>query len=219
VRCAADRYSQVRLTDSIKRHTRARLEREHAADNPEATFLLGIWGLSNEEDDARRWLRLAAEDGHRQAAFELDLYEQAADAGHPGAAYQLAWFALDAGDWAAAKAACRKAARGGHLRATALLAFLQHGSRVTEHTDDVSENRRIAELLAVWDELSGLAPEPDHCIDYLTDRSGLPRADIQRVRRVRNQCAHPAERGWPSSYEIDLALTTATELRRRVGLP
>jgi hypothetical protein len=160
---------------------------------------------------------LAAEDGHRQAAFELGWYEQAADAGHPGAAYEMAWTAVDAGDWAAAEAACLRAARGGHLLAAALLRILQRDRTVTERVESVSGDRRVVELLAVWDELSSLAPEPDRCIDYFAGRSGLPRADVERVRRVRNQCAHPAERGWPSSHDIGLALTTAAELRRRVG--
>jgi hypothetical protein len=124
--------------------------------------------------------------------------------------------AVRADDWATAERECRRAVPGGHLRAAALLRILQREPKVTEREDEFPEDRRIVELLAVWDGLSGLAPDPDRCIDYLADRSWIPRADVERVRKVRNQCAHPAERGWPSSYELDLALTTAAELRRRV---
>jgi len=145
-------------------------------------------------------------------------FRQAAEAGHPGGTYQLAW-ELCFTDRSAAESECRNAARAGQLRAAALLRVLQRGPRVAEPFDVGSRDGRITELLASWDELSALASEPDNCIDYLTERSSLPRADVARVRRVRNQCAHPAERGWPTSYEIEIVLTTVRALRHRVGLP
>src|SRR5262249_7597890 len=122
-------------------------------------------------------------------------------------------------DRSAAETECRKAAMAGHLHATALLRVLERGPRVADPVRDSLRDSQIAELLASWDELSGLAPEPDHCIDYLAQRSDLPRSDIARVRRVRNQCAHPVERGWPTSYEIEIALAIASVLRRQIGLP
>ncbi|MEV3921141.1 tetratricopeptide repeat protein [Actinomadura coerulea] len=212
---AAVRGKRLHKLYWVEPHVRSRLEWAQAAGDIEATFLLGILGLATQRDDARRWFRLAAENGHRQAAFELGMYEEAANAGHPGAAYELACKAARVDDLATAEAECRRAARGGHLRAAALLRFLQ-SEPITEKDQDARMDRRISELLVAWDQLSGMAPEPDRCIDFLATRSGLPRADIERMRRVRNRCAHPVEHGWPSSYELDLALTTAASLRRLV---
>jgi TPR repeat protein len=214
---------------------RQRLEREHEGGDIEATFLLGVLERESDRREAHgadRWLRSAAEAGHRQAAFEVGTiraysgdgqgavywFRRAAEAGHPGAAFELA-LELCTTDRAAAETECRKAARAGQLHAAALLRILQRGPAAAEPVDDGSGNGRIAELLTAWDELSGLAPEPDRCVDYLAKRSGLPRADVARVRRVRNQCAHPAKHGWPASYEIDIALTTARALRRQMAMP
>lgn len=119
---------------------------------------------------------------------------------------------------AAAEAECRKAARAGHFRASALLRLLPHVPEpvVAGRAGGESPEARITELIALWDTVSGLTPDPDNCVDHLAARTGLPREDIDRVRRVRNRCAHPAERGWPTGYEVDLALTIAAELQRRV---
>ena len=207
------------------------LEREHEGET-EAAFLLGVLELAGKVDEAESWLRLAAGAGHRQAAFELGViradedddqgavhwFRRAAEEGHPGGAYELAR-ALRTTDRSAAATECRKAAKAGHLRAAALLRILESSPRAADPVRDGSRDSRITELLASWDELSGLAPEPDHCVDYLAERSGLPRADVAKLRRVRNQCAHPADRGWPTSYEIDIALTTAKALQRRIQSP
>lgn len=215
---------------------RQRLEREQGGGELEATFLLGILELDwsyRKADGPERWLRSAAEAGHRQAAFELGAiransgdvqgavywFKRASEAGHPGAAFELAREFCTT-DRSAAEAECRKAARAGQLHAAALLRILQHGPAAAEPVeDDSSRDGRIVELLSSWDTLSSLAPEPDHCVDYLAKQSGLPRADVARLRKVRNRCAHPAERGWPSPYEIDIALTTARALRHRMALP
>ena len=202
-------------------YPRRLLEREHGRGKLEATFLLGLLGGPHE---AEEWLRTAAEAGHRQAAFELGArradardgegavtwFRRAAGAGHPGAAFDLA-FELCTTDRAAAEAECRKAARSGNLRAAALLRVLERGGPPEQR------DARATELLAAWAEVSGLAPNPDRCVDYLTERSGLPRADIARTRKVRDQCAHPAEQGRPTSYELDIALTTARALREQIA--
>lgn len=74
----------------------------------------------------------------------------------------------------------------------------------------------IQELLDHWDALRRLAPDPGRAISFLTQHGDLPRYDVDHVRRVRNQCAHPTEKGWPSEYDIDKALVIARELRRRL---
>lgn len=202
------------------------LRRARDGGDLEATFLLGMLG---DEPETEACLRSAAEAGHRQAAFELGAiraesadhegaahwFGRAAQAGHPGASFQLAW-QWCATDPPAAEAACRKAARAGNLRAGALLRVLARGSGTP--APNGSRDDRVAELLAAWDELSGLAPAPDRCVDFLSERSGLPRADIARAHQVRDQCAHPAGDGSPSAYELDIALTTAAALHKRMGL-
>jgi len=77
----------------------------------------------------------------------------------------------------------------------------------------------IRELLEDWDLLVRLAPEPGLAVSFLAGQSKLPPKDIDRVRRVRNRCAHPGDQGWPGPYDLDLALATARELRRRLVPP
>jgi hypothetical protein len=74
----------------------------------------------------------------------------------------------------------------------------------------------IREVLEAWDPLKKLAPDPREAVSFLAERSKLPRRDIERIRTVRNRCAHPTEQGWPEPYDLDLALATARELRRRL---
>ena len=74
----------------------------------------------------------------------------------------------------------------------------------------------IRELLELWDHLMRLAPDPSLAVTFLAEQSNLSRGEIDRVRRVRNQCAHPGNQGWPRPYDLDLAIATARELRRRL---
>ena len=74
----------------------------------------------------------------------------------------------------------------------------------------------IRELLELWDHLLGFAPDSSLAVRFLAEQSKLPRKEIDRVRRVRNQCAHPGSQGWPRPYDLDLALATARELHRRM---
>ncbi len=74
----------------------------------------------------------------------------------------------------------------------------------------------IHELLEIWDLVARLAPDPSLAVRFLADQSKLAPFDVDRVRRVRNQCAHPGDQGWPQQYDLDMALTTARELRRRL---
>ncbi|GAA4237944.1 hypothetical protein GCM10022254_51840 [Actinomadura meridiana] len=212
------------------RYVPQRLEWEHGNGDVEATFLLGVSAFYPSEGQAERWFRTAAEAGHKQAAFELGAirassqdhegadywFRRAADAGHPGAAYQVAWDLCEK-DPSAAEIQCGKAARAGSLQAAALLRVLQRIPRAAKSTGDRPSDSRVAQLLSAWDELSGLAPEADRCIDYLTEKSGLPRSDIIRVRQVRNQCAHPVAQGWPAQHEIDIALAIAEVLRKQIS--
>lgn len=81
---------------------------------------------------------------------------------------------------------------------------------------DAPAQRDIQELLDHWDALKSLAPNPDRAVTFLAQHGRLPRSEVDQVRRVRNHCAHPSEHGWPSAYEVDKALATARELRRRL---
>jgi hypothetical protein len=74
----------------------------------------------------------------------------------------------------------------------------------------------IRELLHHWDILKRLAPDPGRAVSFLAQESKLPHSDVDHLRRVRNQCAHSGEHGWPSDYDINKALVTARELRRRL---
>lgn len=66
-------------------------------------------------------------------------------------------------------------------------------------------------LTEIWSKLQKLAPRAQG-VDYLTRVSGLPRHQVDHLRRVRNACAHPAERGWPSPEDIRIALATASDI-------
>jgi hypothetical protein len=99
-----------------------------------------------------------------------------------------------------------------------LVQYLLAGDRRDARPDSRSgreQASQVTELLHLWDELTATAPDPDRCVDTLAAH-GIPRSDVERLRSARNRCAHPAERGWPSSYELTMALTTGRELRRRV---
>lgn len=74
----------------------------------------------------------------------------------------------------------------------------------------------IHELVENWNLAERLAPDRSLVVRFLADQSKLATFDIDRVRRVRNQCSHPADLGWPQQYDFDMALTTARELRRRL---
>jgi Translation initiation factor IF-2, N-terminal region len=74
------------------------------------------------------------------------------------------------------------------------------------------------ELVENWNLAERLAPDRSLAVRFLADQSKLATFDIDRVRRVRNQCSHPADLGWPHQYDFDMALTTARELRRRLNL-
>jgi len=74
----------------------------------------------------------------------------------------------------------------------------------------------IRELLESWDLVARLAPDPSLAVRFLADQYRLAPFDVDRVRRVRNQCAHPGDQGWPQRYDLDMALTTARELRHRL---
>jgi hypothetical protein len=66
-------------------------------------------------------------------------------------------------------------------------------------------------LTEIWSRLEKLAPR-GQAVDYLTRVSGLPRDNVDHLRRVRNACAHSAERGWPSPEDIRIALATASDI-------
>jgi len=71
-------------------------------------------------------------------------------------------------------------------------------------------------VLEKWDRLSALAPDPTRSMRYLIKHGGLSYNRIAHLRDVRNACAHPRRRGWPSQADIDRALRTAAELEKRV---
>lgn len=75
---------------------------------------------------------------------------------------------------------------------------------------------RVAELLGRWATLMNLAPDPRDAVSYLATRSGMAHWKVDRVRKVRNQCAHPDRYGWPSQDDVDTALATANEVFYRL---
>jgi hypothetical protein len=83
----------------------------------------------------------------------------------------------------------------------------------------LTEPGKVQELLRIWDALMNLAPDPSRAVFFLAKQSILTRAAVDQVRRVRNQCAHPDSKGWPSPYDLDTALTTAREIHRRLVPP
>jgi hypothetical protein len=74
-------------------------------------------------------------------------------------------------------------------------------------------------LIASWDRIRMSAPVPERCVNYLAQRTGLSRARIDQVRRMRNICAHPAEHGLPERAAYAAAQETTRELLRRLAEP
>ena len=61
-----------------------------------------------------------------------------------------------------------------------------------------------------WSTVLLHAPDRRRGVEYATMKTGLPYRDIDRLRRVRNRLAHPAEHGArPSRREIEAAVGTA----------
>ncbi|MFC6015839.1 Hsp70 family protein [Plantactinospora solaniradicis] len=75
--------------------------------------------------------------------------------------------------------------------------------------------RGVAEVLSLSDELAASAPGGDR-VKVLANRSGLSNHAVATAWQVRNQCAHPHEHGWPQRPELNSALATLRELRRRI---
>lgn len=69
---------------------------------------------------------------------------------------------------------------------------------------------------SLWESLDKLSPNPERTVEFLADQGKLPKSDIHRLRKVRNRLAHPDGSPWPTHYDIDMALTTAYELHRRI---
>jgi hypothetical protein len=74
----------------------------------------------------------------------------------------------------------------------------------------------LARIVYLWDKLRALAPDRNRAIEHLAAATTVPRADIERLRTVRNRCSHPVDRGWPGAYELASALLTAQELHRQL---
>jgi hypothetical protein len=84
----------------------------------------------------------------------------------------------------------------------------------TPAPDDVAAN--ALRIIHLWDELASTAPDPALCITYLARRANVSRADVERLRDVRNRCAHPAERGLPNADELRRTLITARRIADRL---
>lgn len=74
----------------------------------------------------------------------------------------------------------------------------------------------LAELLHRWSALRALVADGRRCVTELADRTGLPYADLEHLRRVRNLCAHPTANRWPSQQAVDRALGTARSATARL---
>ena len=74
----------------------------------------------------------------------------------------------------------------------------------------------LPELLYHWARLRSLTPDGRRCVSLLADLTGLPYADLDHLRRVRNVCAHPVGFRWPSQAAVDRALDTAREALHRL---
>lgn len=69
----------------------------------------------------------------------------------------------------------------------------------------------VSEVIKFWSELQVHKPadQAGSAAEYLSRVTGVALGRVHHLRRVRNACAHPAERGRPSSDDISRALITA----------
>ncbi|HEY3503360.1 MAG TPA: hypothetical protein VGN37_11330 [Actinocatenispora sp.] len=75
----------------------------------------------------------------------------------------------------------------------------------------------LPELLAAWTVLRAVARDGRRCVSVLAALTGLPYAELDHLRRVRNACAHPVGCRWPSQDDVDRALRTAGAALGRCG--
>jgi hypothetical protein len=169
-------------------------------------------GLSVKQDDAEaaRWMKLAADRGYLPAIFALGvmtldgagvpknveaarlLFEKAAEKGHPGALYNLGVISIgrDPPDFAAAAKFFRRAAEAGDSDAAYSLALLYREGRGVER--DVEEAARWMEFAA--DERN-LAAEVEYAL-MLFNGQGVERNEAAAARfmaRAANRDNPPAQ--------------------------
>lgn len=88
-------------------------------------------------------------------------------------------------------------------------------ARIVQFVAD-SPARGLGELLAVWEQLTGVVEDRVNLVERLAERSGVEADWITHSRAVRNGCAHPrpGPRSWPSQRDVDVALATAQDIAR-----
>lgn len=173
-----------------------------------------------DDDGAEPWLRRAAEAGHPAAAYNLVKHriwhlspeeklrwsQAAFRAGHPTGVHMLC-HAISVRGWDPTKRAAPQRASTPKLQKDA----------PAPAAAPTSPQVAAVEVISGWDELMRMVPEGTQPVEYLSRQSGLARSVVNGLRLVRNRCAHPAERGLPSGSELEAALATVRDLRRRLS--
>jgi hypothetical protein len=86
-------------------------------------------------------------------------------------------------------------------------------SAPTPATPDAPTPVHGLDLLHAWDELVIALERQGLSVNDLPRLTGVPWPQIDQLRRVRNQCAHPAQYGWPNDTDVHAALALARSLR------
>jgi hypothetical protein len=96
---------------------------------------------------------------------------------------------------------------------------LTHRRRLPKHQVDEADDwtrEHMPTAIGLWDELAAAMPM-EYQVSYMAGKADVPKEDVKRLRQVRNRCAHPARYGgWPTKYEIEMAITTGWELHRKL---
>ncbi|MEV4085504.1 sel1 repeat family protein, partial [Nonomuraea fuscirosea] len=76
----------------------------------------------------------------------------------------------------------------------------------------------LAEVLSTWDVVTRPLHDLSDVLAWLAERSGVHESAVEHLASVRGTLVRPGSAPWPSPGELQHVLTTARDLRRRLGL-
>ncbi|MFD2355430.1 hypothetical protein ACFSTC_48410 [Nonomuraea ferruginea] len=80
------------------------------------------------------------------------------------------------------------------------------------------EVAELNEILGTWDLVTRPLLDHGEVIAWLVARSGLHASAVEHLASVRGTLLRPGSAPWPSPVEVAHVLSTARELRGRLGL-
>jgi TPR repeat protein len=179
--------------------------RAAAGGDAEAAYNYGLLLIAEFGDLAggRHWFRQAAQAGHHEAAVELGGLLSVA--GEHGEAQ--AWLSDPPPPaWA------RPAEPELTARAELAAAAIGRGGGEPPAVAD------LAEVLSTWDVVTRPLHDHSDVVAWLVARSGVHLSAVEHLASVRGTLLRPGSSPWPGQGELQHVLTTARDLRRRLGV-